>query len=297
MREIINTEENFVKGLDTLATDFLRPLSSVLSESDRRIVCLNMDELIRLHTALYEELLNACKGKQGRSQRICRVFDEFKVRLMREYAEYFSNIDKSIAKCDSLAQVSLGALDTAKQQYIAAYRAKLAECKRNSKRGNFNLTDLLRLPYQRVLKYHLLFKELQKQTDVEHAAREVIERTGESMRELGNYLNECQRDKENLSKIELVLKYLHVASDSAAALFTSNSSSSSNLNHRPNSLYSSGGLNSILSRDYGHYIKDGKFRIKSIDLGELYARSRSFFLFEKALIVCKAKGNMYNYKV
>ena len=49
-------------------------------------------------------------------------------------------------------------------------------------------------------------------------------------------------------------------------------------------------------KDYGHYIKDDKFRIRSIDSGERIARTRTFFLFEKALIICKSKGDLYNYK-
>jgi hypothetical protein len=49
-------------------------------------------------------------------------------------------------------------------------------------------------------------------------------------------------------------------------------------------------------KDYGHYIKDDKFRVKSIDTGERIARTRTFFLFEKVLILCKSKGDLYNYK-
>ncbi len=39
--------------------------------------------------------------------------------------------------------------------------------------------------------------------------------------------------------------------------------------------------------------------MKSIESGERitrFARTRTFFLFEKALIICKSKGNLYNYK-
>ena len=133
------------------------------------------------------------------------------------------------------------------------------ECRKLSKRGNFKLTDLLRLPYQRVLKYHLLFNELLKQTDVEHSAKDLIKQTRDSMCELGNYLNECQRDKENLSHIEQLLKHLPNSADSTSSSSHRNSLSSSQL------VYSGSGFSFNLLKDYGHYIKDDKFRHKSVE--------------------------------
>lgn len=82
MREILNTEENFVAGLNTLMQDFLIPLSRVLKEPDRKIICINLDRLIELHTRLRNALTQACKGGQGRTQRICLVFESFKVKTL-----------------------------------------------------------------------------------------------------------------------------------------------------------------------------------------------------------------------
>ncbi|CAF0764371.1 unnamed protein product [Brachionus calyciflorus] len=278
MKEIINTENNFLDGLKILMNDFLIPLGNVLTDQDKEIVFTNMQGLIDLHSNLYNDLYNACKGGQGRTIRICNVFESYKVKLMKEYAKYFSSIDRSRAKCESLMQVSLSSInDHSKHLYITQFRIRLEECSAKSKFGKYKLTDLLNLPYQRVLKYHLLFNELLKQTDVEHSAKEIIRRTKECMCELGTYLNECQRDKENLTKIEQLLKYLVINSHDTTR--SSVYSSSFNLN---------------LLKDYGHYIKDDKFRIK--DQNERSARTRTFFLFEKALLICKAKGNFYNYK-
>jgi hypothetical protein len=90
------------------------------------------------------------------------------------------------------------------------------------------------------------------------------------MQEVGNFLNECQRDKENLTQIEKIMAHLTID--------TKGSSCSS------------------LKENNGRIINDEKFRIKSIDSGERIARTRTFFLFEKALIICKSKGDLYNYK-
>jgi hypothetical protein len=102
MREILNTEKNFVEGLETLTSDFLQPLSKVLNDEDRKCICINMDSLILLHKRLYTDLSQACKGGRGRTERICQVFENVKVDIMKEYAVYFSSIDQSLAKCDLL---------------------------------------------------------------------------------------------------------------------------------------------------------------------------------------------------
>jgi hypothetical protein len=116
---------------------------------------------------------------------------------MKEYGEYFSGLDHSLAKCEKLRTINQFANDQIEQQYIMQFRAKLDECQKLSKRGNFKLTDLLHLPSQRVLKYHLLFNELLKQTDVDHTAKDLIKQTRESMCEVGNYLNELQLSQMN----------------------------------------------------------------------------------------------------
>lgn len=92
MREILNTEENFVGGLNTLWKDFLAPLSKVLNEQDRKCICINLDKLIQLHTRLLNALTQACKGGHGRTQRICNVFDSFKVHIFKKIQKFDSII-------------------------------------------------------------------------------------------------------------------------------------------------------------------------------------------------------------
>lgn len=185
---------------------------------------------------------------------------------MKEYAEYFSSIDRSLAKVDSLTQPSSSSLggDMQKQQYQNEFVRKLDECRKRSKQGSYKLTDLLRLPYQRILKYHLLFGELLKQTDVEHSAKDLIEQTKASMSEVGNYLNECQRDKENLSLIEQLSKHL----------ILNNSGGGGNDAKSP--LYSSS-LNINLFKDYGHYIKGKYLKLLSLKPIDIYALTVFFF--------------------
>ncbi len=102
MREILNTEKNFVEHLETLKSDFFQPLSKVLNDEDRKCICINIDSLILLHKRLYTDLSQACKGGRGRTERICQVFENFKEDMIKEYTVYFSGIDQSVAKCEFL---------------------------------------------------------------------------------------------------------------------------------------------------------------------------------------------------
>jgi hypothetical protein len=102
MREILNTEKNFVEHLETLTSDFFQPLSKVLNDEDRKSICINIDNLILLHKRLYTELFQACKGGRGRTERICQVFENFKEDMIKEYTVYFYGIDQSVAKCEFL---------------------------------------------------------------------------------------------------------------------------------------------------------------------------------------------------
>lgn len=63
MKEILNTEKNFLDGLNILMNDFLIPIGNVISEQDKNIIFTNMNGLIVLHSNLYNDLYNACKGK------------------------------------------------------------------------------------------------------------------------------------------------------------------------------------------------------------------------------------------
>lgn len=103
-------------------------------------------------------------------------------------------------------------------------------------KGKFRLRDLLSVPMQRVLKYHLLLKvsyirfppsshkhlthwlvslfilccqELIKQTDKNHPDRKSLERALDEMQDLSLYVNEVKRDNEALQLInEIQNRYL-----------------------------------------------------------------------------------------
>lgn len=76
--------------------------------------------------------------------------------------------------------------------------------KKQANDGRFNLTDLIVLPMQRILKYHLLLKEIVKQTPESHPDYSSIVKCYRIMMDLGEYLNEAKRDSEMLDTINAI---------------------------------------------------------------------------------------------
>ncbi|KTG40326.1 hypothetical protein cypCar_00008775 [Cyprinus carpio] len=66
--------------------------------------------------------------------------------------------------------------------------------------GKFKLQDLLVVPMQRVLKYHLLLKELVGHS-MDRPERQQLKEALEAMQDLAMYINEVKRDNETLKKI------------------------------------------------------------------------------------------------
>ena len=136
----------------------------------------------------------------------------------------------------------------------------------NSKNKN-QLTDLIALPMQRILKYHLLLKEIVKQTPEIHSDYNLIVKAYKIMIDLGEYLNEAKRDSEMLDTISAI------------------QSSITDLTMPENTvLY-----------DYGRLLKDGEVKVRSHDDNKI--KTRYVFLFDKVIVMCKAiKGMQYSFK-
>ena len=250
IREIYESEKHFVEKLYMIINDFMKPLSSVLSESDRKIIFINFDLLIEIHFQLLEKLREAISGGHGRTSRICSVYDSFRLYIMNGYVDYFGGIQKSLLK---LKNLNLNSVE---------FKNKLSECRKKSELGIFEIADLIRLPYQRVLKYHLLFAELNKNTSENHFAKRDIDHTHSGMLEVAHYLDHAQRDQEIIYQIEDIDNHLEE-------------------------------LNSH-SKSFGHLIKDDNVRIKEI--GETFSKTRILLLFDKALLICKSTGDNYHNK-
>ncbi|XP_032883749.1 guanine nucleotide exchange factor VAV3-like [Amblyraja radiata] len=135
------------------------------------------------------------------------------------------------------------------------------ECARRANNGKFTLRDLLVVPMQRVLKYHLLLQELTKQT-ADWQEKTNLRLALDAMKDLAQYVNEVKRDSEALREIA---QFQHCIDN----------------------------MNQSLDI-YGRPKVDGELRVLTLD--KRGRQDRYVFLFDKAVIVCKRRGDNYEMK-
>ncbi|KAM3846617.1 proto-oncogene vav isoform 2-T2 [Vipera latastei] len=138
----------------------------------------------------------------------------------------------------------------------------IEECSQRANNGRFSLRDLLMVPMQRVLKYHLLLQELTKYTP-EPTEKENLRQALDAMRDLAQCVNEVKRDNETLKQITNFQLSIENLSQSLA--------------------------------HFGRPKIDGELKIIT---GEKRSKlDRYGFLLDKALLICKRKGDSYEMKI
>uniref|UniRef100_A0A674N1N5 Vav guanine nucleotide exchange factor 3 n=1 Tax=Takifugu rubripes TaxID=31033 RepID=A0A674N1N5_TAKRU len=231
LTEIKQTEEKYTETLESIEKHFMSPLTSYLSAAEIESVFVNIP--VRTFTSHF----TVRAGGVGVERRLLI------------YGKYCSHVETAIGTLDELCK---------DREDI---RMKLEECSKRANYGKFTLRDLLVVPMQRVLKYHLLLQELVKHT---HDATDKgnLRLALDAMKDLAQYVNEVKRDNETLREIDQYQKSIE-------------------------------NLNQALS-NYGRPKGDGEVRVASVD--KRAKQDRHIFLFDAAVIVCKRRGDNYEMK-
>uniref|UniRef100_A0A669F584 Vav guanine nucleotide exchange factor 3 n=1 Tax=Oreochromis niloticus TaxID=8128 RepID=A0A669F584_ORENI len=223
LTEIKQTEEKYTETLESIEKD-----------------------LVKVHKCLLLEIQDSVHHRSA--QNLYQIFITFKERLLI-YGKYCSHVETAIATLDDISK---------NREDV---RMKLEECSKRANYGKFTLRDLLVVPMQRVLKYHLLLQELVKHTH-DGTEKTNLRTALDAMKDLAQYVNEVKRDNETLREIDQYQKSIE------------------NLNQR-------------LS-NYGRPKVDGEVRVASVD--KRAKQDRHIFLFDAAVIVCKRRGDNYEMK-
>lgn len=242
--EIQETEAKYYKTLEDIENNYMIPLKQVLTPQEMEAIFVNLEDIIRVHFALLRAIdLTMVSGGNG----LGKIFLDFKERLLI-YGQYCSHMEN--------AQKTLDELIATREDV----KCKVEECTMKVQEGKFKLQDLLVVPMQRVLKYHLLLKELVSHS-MDRPERQQLKEALEAMQDLAMYINEVKRDNETLKKISEF------------------QSSIENLQ--------------VKLEEYGRPKIDGELKVCSIV--NRTKQDRYIFLFDKVVIVCKRKG--YNYEL
>ncbi|KAI6174130.1 hypothetical protein M3Y98_01156500 [Aphelenchoides besseyi] len=119
------------------------------------------------------------------------------------------------------------------------------------------LSDMLTVPMQRILKYHLLLNQLLENTPVGDEEVELLDRAYECMKDVSDYVNEGKRDNEIKAVVrEIQGKVINSEQD-------------------PDCEY------------YGRLQQDGSCKVMDTTLGN-QQKKRYVFLFDKVLMICKS---------
>ncbi|XP_078489449.1 guanine nucleotide exchange factor VAV2-like isoform X2 [Ciona intestinalis] len=248
--EIIETERNYVQHLTMMIGKFIEPFRQHqgIDEKDIRAIFMNIEDLLPIHQDFLRELE---KSSSESPSTLSRPFLKFKDRFLL-YGLYCS---KLIDAQDHLEDVKK--MNPRSGMFVE-------ECEARASPSKFKLRELLCVPMQRILKYQLLVKELNKHTIDKHPDKGELAGALESMQELSHYVNEVKRDSEMLITINQVQSCLVEYSTQIP-------------------------LNS-----YGRLQKDGELRIKSTM--DKKAKSRNTFLFDQALFMTKEENGNYHLK-
>ncbi|XP_039590388.1 guanine nucleotide exchange factor VAV3 isoform X2 [Polypterus senegalus] len=244
--EIKQTEEKYTETLESIERYFMTPLRKFLTSQEIDRVFINISDLVKVHKSFVQEVHDSISIKN--SQNLYQIFINYKERLLI-YGKYCSHVETAIASLDDICKEK------------EDVRLKLEECSKRANNGKFTLRDLLVVPMQRVLKYHLLLQELVKHTH-DPADKSKLRMALDAMKDLAQYVNEVKRDNETLREIDQFQLSIE-------------------------------NLNQSL-RNYGRPKVDGEVRVSSLDRRS--KQDRHIFLFDKAVIVCKRRGDNYEMK-
>uniref|UniRef100_A0A8C9W2J6 Osteoclast-stimulating factor 1 n=1 Tax=Scleropages formosus TaxID=113540 RepID=A0A8C9W2J6_SCLFO len=240
LQEIKQTEEKYTDTLESILKHFKKPLQRFLQPEDLENIFINIEELAVTHRNLLEEIRTSLH--MYGAENLHQVFISYKERLLL-YGRYCSQVESATKHLDKIA--------TMKEDV----RMKLEECSKRANSGRFSLRDLLMVPMQRVLKYHLLLQELVKHTS-NPTEKENLRNALDAMRDLAQCVNEVKRDNEILRQITTFQLSIENLSQSLAL--------------------------------YGRPKIDGELKIASLE--KKSRQDRYAFLFDRAMLVCKKKS-------
>ena len=175
IKEFIESEDRYLANLIMVRDHFSDPLQSFVSESFHALIFCRLHEMIALHTDLLEDLN---RKDQNIGKIILNHYRSFII-----YKDYCINLNK--------AQVIL----EAEQDRNAKLKKELNRCQIKAK-SPFPLLAHIVLPFQRMLKYHIMLAEILKHTPEEHEEYLDLNLAFNQMKLLNTEVNEAKRVQE-----------------------------------------------------------------------------------------------------
>ncbi|XP_044262006.1 protein vav isoform X2 [Tribolium madens] len=240
IKELLDTEKNYVEVLAKLKRNFMKPLANQMKPQDHEAVFYKIYDLHEIHLAFYRELTRF----RDPGYRLSSIFMNWRERFL-VYGGYCANLTRATNLLQELCDSDEN------------FNATIVSYEKEDNNGRFKLRDVLSVPMQRILKYHLLLDKLIENTDPNHEEYNDLRRAREAMLDVAGFINEAARDSEHLAVIQ-------------------------NLQENIVEWYRSPDHRLV---NYGRLIKDGEMKIKAHDDQKI--RNRYVFIFDKCILICK----------
>ncbi|XP_076386994.1 vav guanine nucleotide exchange factor isoform X2 [Megachile rotundata] len=250
IQELVETERNYSDVLNSLLKHFVRPLSLLLRPEDSARIFFGIKELAEIHAGFHSQLRKARTGTA-----LAQVFLDWRQKFLI-YGDYCANL--------TLAQNTLQEACTRNE----SINQEVIRCQQEANNGKFKLRDILSVPMQRVLKYHLLLDKLVEETPYDWLEdRRQLGKAREVMVDIAQYINEVKRDSDTLDIIK----------DVQASIIDWDVPEDAQL------------------KDFGRLLLDGELKVKAH--GDQRVKARYVFAFEQVILICKAgRGEQYCYR-
>ena len=266
VKEIIQSEVNYVQFLQTVSDLYLKPLesSNILTPEELRSIFSNWDSLLKMHKeSLLVDLLKIDSADSSHS--IGKIFIKH-TAFIKLYITYVNNYDAAVAEMHRTL---------AKKKKFKAF---CDQVRRNPDHRQPNLEFYLIMPVQRVPRYNLLLQDLLKNTTDQHpdymALKEALNETKKRAQEI----NEHKR-VQHLTELTIALQH-RIKGTFATPLHQPYRNP--NTGTGPRILLHSGLM------EVGWYTKRGlkgkKSYLKSVQVGKLFL----LVLFNDLLLQCKS---------
>ena len=185
LRELLQTEVNYVRELDLLVETFVKPLS-VLCREEGTDIFSNVESLRGIHSALLAEMLApASIGvwdllKAADMPTVVRVADAFErfAPFLKLYTTYCSDFAMSQRRLESIQTAPSGP-----SQLASSIEAKELATGQS-------LRSLLIKPVQRLCKYPLLLQSLLKELPAADPAHPLLSRAASAVEGVAHSVNE-----------------------------------------------------------------------------------------------------------
>eukprot|EP01080_Neovahlkampfia_damariscottae_P003913 gene3913-7125_t len=214
VKEIHETEESYIQGLDAVENAYAKPLretigtkGSLIEQKDYDLVFSDLSVIRGLGKKLLKQIetrLDEDKKKMKPTLTIGEIFKKF-APFLKTYTTYCNNFDRISAKLRDLRKAN---------KNLNEFFDNQRKFKKELSLG-YDINSLLITPVQRIPRYNLLLKDLLSKTSQNHRDYPYLVEGLKEIQSVANYVNEKMREFEHHEKLNEISSAVTVKGDFA----------------------------------------------------------------------------------